>query len=274
MQLRFPARLIRLACLALATSFAWPAQADMFTSLGNVFGREQDRIKTWARNPDDVFHWGDWDSIQALPRERDSEANQHPARLSVAEVTAALASVRVDRRGSRVELFSPDERERLAWAITLGLAAITPDQDLVFLITGRHTDVGPFSQKLSTTGRVFVSGGRLQLIIGSALTDALLNVPPGGRPRQAILSASRATPSAQARLVDDGRLVRADWIAFAPPSEPSPVARPQLVEAPAAPIAPAVPVPADRLATLERLHDQGLISDAEYKAKRKEAQVR
>ena len=87
-------------------------------------------------------------------------------------------------------------------------------------------------------------------------------------------SASRATPSAQARLVDDGRLVRADWIAFAPPSEPSPVARPQLVEAPAAPIAPAVPVPADRLATLERLHDQGLISDAEYQAKRKEAQVR
>lgn len=271
----FPAaRAICLGCFAFVLGFAPQVQAGLLSGLGTLIGSDQSRMNAWARDPDTAFHWGDWDFIQAVGREGGSEANQHPARLGADEIAASLASVHTNWKGGQVPLFSPDEIERLAPALALGLGAIGPDQDLVFLITGQHKQLGAFGLKLSTTGRVFVAGGRLQLIVGTALSDGLLGIPPGGRPRQKILSASRATPSAQVRLADDGRLLRADWIAFASSSEPPPAARPLAVEAPAVPTAPAAPVPMDRLSRLERLRDQGLISDAEYQAKRKEAQVR
>jgi hypothetical protein len=276
----FPAaRAICLGCFAFALGFAPLVQADLFSSLGTLIGSDQSRMNAWARNPDAAFHWGDWDFIQAVGREDGAEPNQHPVRLGSEEIAASLASVRASWKGEPVPLFSSDEIERLAPALALGLAAIGPDQDLIFLITGQHKQLGAFGLKLSTTGRIFVTGGRLQLIVGTALSDGLLGIPPGGRPRQKILTASRATPSAQARLSADARLVRQDWIAFGdrtsvPSVRETPAARPLVVEVPAVPTAPAAPVPTDRLSTLERLHDQGLISDAEYAAKRKEAQVR
>jgi len=272
----FPAaRAICLGCFAVALGFAPQVQAGLFSSLDTLIGSDQSRMRAWAKSPDAAFHWGDWDFIQALGREDGTEPNEHPARLGAEEIAESLASVQATWKGERVPLFSSDEIERLAPALALGLSSIGPDQDLIFLITGWHKKLGAFGLKLSTTGRVFVAGGRLQLIVGTALSDGLLGIAPGGHPKQRILTASRTTPSAQARLSSDARLLRQDWIAFggrtsAPSAHETPVQ--QSLSSAEAPRDPASRP--ERLERLKRMRDQGLISDAEYEAKRKEAQVR
>lgn len=259
------------AAAALFLGFSPMASASMLSDLGSLFGSTPSRLKSWAQHPEEVFHWGDWDTIQAITRDG-GRANEHPTRISAEQIAGALESVQATSgKGQSVPLFSSEEIARLAPAIALGLAEIGPDQDLAFLITGYNKQIGAFGQKLSQSGRVFFADGQLQLIIGTALSDALLGVAPGGRPKQKIAPGSRGTPSSKVRLQGSAQthLLRHDWIALGPAEQAAAAASTTSADM-STDAAAAPPTKEDRLQILKRMRDQGLISDAEYEAKRKE----
>lgn len=215
----------------------------------------------------------------------------HPAVVSSEQLRAALSPLRNAAKDE--ELFSEDELKTLAPALAKALATAQPNQDVAFAVTGRHGGFGPLVPRTVTTGRVFRTADGLQLITGMVwaqfegqfrATGVRIAFEPGRRASPVDASVRIAAPN--------GRNVRSDWVSVlvAPPAAaPVPAAVPAPVAPAAAPaaVAPAAPAavapppqrPRDagffeeqeqRLRTLKRLHDNGLISDEEYRQKRYE----
>ncbi|MBK1712037.1 SHOCT domain-containing protein [Rubrivivax gelatinosus] len=221
----------------------------------------------------------------------------HPAVVSSEQLRAALSPLRNAAKDD--ELFSEDELKTLVPALVKALAQAEPGQDVAFAVTGRHGGFGPLVPRTVTTGRVFRSADGLQLIAGMVwaqfegqfrATGVRIAFEPGHRAAPVDAGVRIAAPN--------GRNVRSDWVSVlvAPPAVAAPAvpaavpAAPGKAGAPAAPAATAAPVapaavapapqrPRDagffeeqeqRLRTLKRLHDSGLITDEEYRQKRYE----
>jgi len=294
----------RRLCLALATAAAFSAasaaHAGPFDGLSDLFSDNETRILVWVANPVDRLNLSPWDYIELQQRNAAEKGapNQHPVQLSADAVARALAGVQVQLGKDTVALFEPGEVSRLSRAIAGSFTKATAEQDLVFVTTGRHKELGAYGAKLTSTGRVFYADGALQLIVGVQLSDALLGLRPGTSPTRSLDPGKRAKPAERVKIVDPGqpgvRVVRNDWIAVQLESAaPAAVAAPAAAPAAAAPAAPApaaatppaaAPATAvdpavqrhfsqqeSRLVLLKRMRDQGLITEAEYEAKRAEA---
>lgn len=288
----------RRLCLAFATAAAFAgapaAHAGPLDGLTDLFSDSESRITVWVANPSDRLNLSPWDYIELQQRTATEKGtpNQHPVQLSADAVARALTRVQVILGKDTVALFEPAEVSRLSRAIAGSFTKANAEQDLVFVSTGRHKELGAYGAKLTNTGRVFYADGALQLIVGVQLSDALLGLRPGTSPTRALDPGKRAKTAERVKIVDPGqggaRLVRNDWIAFqldaAAPAAPA--AAPAAVAPVAAPAAVAQPVAApavdpavqrhfsqqeSRLVLLKRMKDQGLITEAEYEAKRAEA---
>jgi hypothetical protein len=200
-----------------------------------------------------------------------------------------LARVAVPGDKASAPLFGDIEIDRLAPAIAGALAKAGPDQELIFTISGPHAMFSLFTKQYTDSGRIFYADGRLNIIMGSMLREDYVNprsnglhgLPVGSRARAAE-DVRLAAPSAA-----DGQLKRADWLVLNPAAiaTPSAVAvQTQGSSAPAAPIQMTLPAQHSldnteesrlnkletRLLLLRRLHDQGLLTDAEFEQKRAE----
>ncbi|MCC9596954.1 MULTISPECIES: SHOCT domain-containing protein [unclassified Rubrivivax] len=218
----------------------------------------------------------------------------HPAVVPSEQLRALLVPLRNAVKDD--ELFTADELDVLAPALAKALAQAEPGQDVAFAVTGRHGGFGPLVPRTVTTGRVFRSADGLQLIAGMVWAPFESQYLATGV-RVAFEPGRRAAPvDAGVRIAaPNGRSVRADWVSLlvAPAAAPAPRAA-TTAPAAAAPVAPAAagaavppaaaPAPApqrprdagfyedqeQRLRTLKRLHDNGLITDEEYRQKRYE----
>jgi hypothetical protein len=141
--------------------------------------------------------------------------------------------------------------------------------------------LGPLSSRVVTTGRVFRRDGRLEVIVGLLHKDFenqfratgwLLPFEPGQRAKPV----ESATHVAVAAAMGERR--RADWVAMNLDALPAPAAAGPAAGRPGAPagvVAP--PATADslyrsiseRLKALQKLKDEGLVSEQEYQEKRK-----
>lgn len=289
----------RRICLALATAAAFAAApaayAGPLDSLTDLFSDSESRITVWIANPSERLNLSPWDYIELQQRSGAEKGapNQHPVQLSADAVARALSSVQVVLGKDTVALFEQGEVSRLSRAIAGSFSKATPDQDLVFVSTSRHKELGAYGAKLTNTGRVFYADGALQLVVGLQLSDALLGLRPGTSPTRSLDPGKRAKSAERVKIVDSGqsgaRLVRNDWIAFrldatAPAASAAPAALAPAAAPAAAPVAqPAAATAVDpavqrhfsqqesRLVLLKRMRDQGLITEAEYEAKRAEA---
>ncbi len=114
--------------------------------------------------------------------------NDHPADLSPQNVFTILKSIRYTEKSSLFNfdsflgdddddvdnfsdrLFSDSSLRKLSPAIAKALTAASNSQDVIFSITGPHqAAIG--SQQLTTTGRVFLQDGNLNLIFGNVYVD-------------------------------------------------------------------------------------------------------
>lgn len=263
-----------------AVALLGPVHAAGLDGLASLFDDGDSRLNSWIANPAEKARFGDWDYVALQAREEGAEPSSHPVQLSAEALAPALAGIRVASGKDIVPLFEPEEVSRLSRAIAGGLAKASAAQDFVFVSTARHQVLGAFGQKLTSSGRVFYRAGELNLILGVQLSDALLGLRPGTRPTRAILPGERARAADRVAIVEagsGGRLLRRDWLAI--PLQAG-VARPSQALAPAAEAAPATALDPSvqkhfdeqqtRLLLLKRLRDQGVISDAEYEAKRAE----
>ncbi len=208
--------------------------------------------------------------------------SRHPVSVSASVLQKALAGIQFRNE----PLFSDDELAEIVSPLVTALARATPDQDVSFAVSGRHSALGPLVPRSVTTGRVFRSAEGLQLIIGLAHqafeaefngSGVLVAFEPGRR-------ATPVSPSLHLSGSEPGLTWRrGDWASFdldgmAAAAEPPPVtATPALRAAPAPVAAPAPPADADaryrqiseRLKTLQRLRDAGLITQQEYDERRR-----
>ncbi len=214
--------------------------------------------------------------------------NSHPAALKTDQIAAALSRVRArsGETGEIIDLFPKKNREELAKQLARELGRIDPDQEL-HLVSFRRLG-SFFSGKRNASGaRVFMENGRLNLIFGqidrffSEFRDPDRQIPPMGSRNQAAELKGSLLPAEGVTLVDG----RSDWVALdlEPVTPPQPAAAPVVSNSPPPerPGDDTVSTPDRRdswtweeleegLRKLQRLHSEGLITDQEYDAKKKE----
>lgn len=263
--------------------------------------------RTAAGQAPRVWKLDEFSALHLAAREPGTPPNAHPAAWPAPAVRAALASVRWRPADARErDLFDADELDRLAAGIARALAAATPADDLLVLASARRDKllVAPPS---SIAARVWVDAQGLNLIVTSARAD-LVSPYRVSRIVPEIDFGSRTRPGPLALGSTTAVAGRADWLRWASPATvtapavapaAAPTAAPATAPAlptavapatPPAPAAAAAPAPvraasapaaprrdpafyeeqARRLQGLQKLREQGLLSEDEYQRKRRE----
>lgn len=276
----------RLAAIAFSIAAALSASTVRAGLMDeSLFGpSNEERIAEWSKAPEKKLRWGDWDSLQLVARDGGSKSNSHPVVLDPALLAKALSSIEGKPFKDTKPVFSQAEVKRFVPAIVAALAKASPDQELVFVSTGQHAWTGLVAPVLGNAGRIFYADGKLNLIFGMLHSDFPLaqgNRDGGSvatRPDVKINFGSRAAASKDVLIVGvkegEAQLLRSDWIAV---SIGAGAATAAVSPSTAKPAAPAASDPGTdafyskqegRLKALQRLRDQGLITDAEFQAKR------
>jgi hypothetical protein len=228
--------------------------------------------------------------VRLEPVERGAPPNDHPATIEPDVVRAILASIRFREStfSAGAPVFDDKELDEIVSSISAALDRAGRDQDVTFAVFGRHGFFGRNSPATATSGRMFVQGGQVNVIIGLAQrryedvnlgTTGPVELQPGLRARRVEhtwqLSVAPGT----------GVVQRDDWLRFDPArvptaataaaSKPAEPTKPVAAPAPA----PALQKPATadprfedvraRLKTLERLKAEGLITEEEYRERRR-----
>lgn len=237
-----------------------------------------------ARTSRETTIWQSRDQfVRIVPRETiandPAPSNDHPVRIDIAALRRTLSrpTVTNPETGKPVTLFSDTERGLLAEHISAGLERCTGEEEIVFAVYGYHpTLMGLAREERVTTGRVFHRGGELNLILGmvhqkvnSKDDRRLAPFIPGSRLSPARLDGT-VTPGSTASARP---LKRADWLVFSisdePATEPSgETARPDATT-PSAVDRTGEKSIEERLQRLKSLRDKDLISDEEYRGKRR-----
>jgi hypothetical protein len=183
-------------------------------------------------------------------------------------------------------VFDDTELSEVVPGIAAALAKAGPTQDVTFAVFGRHGAFGENSPATVTTGRVFLQAGQLNLILGLVQTryedvgfGGTVELIPGQRARR--IAQTWSLSAEPARFMDK----RSDWMQFdvarlaSLPRDAEPIQERRAV-LPARPSAEAVLPKTDatdpryqdiqsRLKTLERLKSEGLITEDEYRERRR-----
>ena len=225
-------------------------------------------------------------------------ANSQPMRVDEAALAQALGALQFISKGKPVPLFLPEEAQALARALAEALAQVGPGEDLQLLSTWKRHQFF-LSDGLGVTGRVFAQDGRINLIVQETrldwvyqynITDNMPTFDYGSRTRggRTVLAA----PAADLRRPDwvvltlapvQAAPVQAAPMQAAPmqaaPVQAAPMPQPSVAASPSPAVVPlpdAKPAPLsaatveERLQTLKRFRDQGLITEEEYARKKQE----
>ncbi len=278
--MRHATRVASLSAAAMALAGATlPAHAGWFDNLLGIGSAKSESPK--ASPTQRLWVVREFSEIRIVPREAGSQPNQHPATLNAEQLRQQLGQLRfADGTGSR-PLFSPDECGELAEPLAEALGVASAGDDVTLVSSARRPDAVMF-RPVAVTARVFVQNGALQFIVNDARFEFYENYR-GTNQKPEFSFGSRARTGKAVLRDDAATVVRADWVAIplaAAAVAPAPMAAPGAV-APAAAAAPAAPAlrPRDpgfseeieqRLITVKRLRDKGLITEEEYQQKRAE----
>ncbi|WP_341677287.1 SHOCT domain-containing protein [Niveibacterium sp. SC-1] len=231
------------------------------------------KIEGWMDDPSGSIKWGEWDRMK-LDRRTGLDRgtpNQHPVQITAMALIQALSTIRVDIGKGPEPLFVDAELKQIAPAFVAMLSRARPNEDVIFVSTGEHKR-GSFRNLLTNGGRLFYADGRINVLLGMALKDVTAQHQAAGQldgPSLEFGGRDKATKHVQLSGVTTGdvQIVRNDWIAVTAPA--TPIAAGAIAAAPAVAADPAT-TQENRFAALQRLKDQGLITDAEFQKKRAE----
>lgn len=128
--------------------------------------------------------WSEGSDYVAIETVDQNVTNAHPAQLDQNQIYQLLKSIRTQEAKSRLfdlkifdseddystGLFTKPELLVLSRHVSRALMSATAKQDVIFSVTGTHSkSLGKAS--LTSTGRVFVADGKLNLIIGEYRVD-------------------------------------------------------------------------------------------------------
>lgn len=139
------------------------------TGCGNPLAKKSDETEV-ALAGDTLFEAG-LQYVKIVDRDVSGVANDHPVAITADEMRTVLDSVYVQEKTMFKErqapMFSPGEVQILGSTLSSGLARATQSQDLTFVMLGVHPGLIA-KERLTNTGRVFMSGGRLNIVFGKA----------------------------------------------------------------------------------------------------------
>ncbi|BDU74238.1 SHOCT domain-containing protein [Mesoterricola silvestris] len=212
--------------------------------------------------PRRTWDFGTLSYVKRVPAEKGAPANAHPATLDPAALAQALGAVRFADGAKDAPLFIPAEAEALSKALAEALAAAGPGEDLVILSTLKR-EGGFFAESLGVTARVFLAGGKLNLLVHDARLDFVYaynldnRLPP-------FEYGFRAKPAPTVLKAEGAASPRPDWLELPLPSPKPAAATPPPAAKPDAAKPPIPPSIEERLRGLKRFRDQDLITEAEY----------
>jgi hypothetical protein len=250
------------------------------------------------RHDEGVVLWqGEKEQWVRLERQDGSGTpNEHPSQIAPSDLVSFLSSLSVDEDGDVTPVFASDEAQTVSDWIARGLAQAHPDQDITFRTTGTRPLSGRLLKSAKVnSGRVFVQGGKLNLILGE-VHGSYKKRSVYGQWEEDFSDLRSASRSAEEK--HDWRVVvpagvdlqttngteRGDWLVVAterlatvtasptqpaPPGAGAPTAPPPVSAAPSqATVPPAAEADLERrLRAVKDLHDKGLITDDIYRAK-------
>jgi hypothetical protein len=247
-----------------------------------------------------LWRISDYTTIELVAREAGAADNQHPWTIEHNTLHALLQQVQLVRGGASKPLFAIDELNNIVPSLTDALAHARPDQDIALVSSARHED-NTFYSITAVTARLFVVDGHLNLIVHDPRVD-FYDAARGTGMAPHFTVGSRTSEGTAPVQSPSATNKRGDWLVLAAVSAPVLPVAPQLAPpaavapvAPAAPVAslaappaaaapvapapmvapaaPAAPAPTDaeqRLLTIKRLYDKGLLTKSEYDKKRAE----
>ncbi len=274
------------------TRFLTPLSLCLALLCHGCLGPDKNRIVCGACEEPDRFVRLQTASLHG--RDGNATGFAHPFRLSPEDWKPILASLHVqaetkplplflDKR-AEVPAFTPDEIDYLSATLSKAFARAKPEEWVVFGLSRP----GPGKVTEMTTGGWFLEGDRLHFILANyrcavtmpGIRDLLMNDPLTPNTGASFT----LTPGAHQTLVQTSGADRSPLLPS--PLELSIAYKPLLLGEPApSRKAPPSPAPAqaeaqpdrapprlsieERLQTLKRLHEQGLITDEEFRAKKK-----
>lgn len=232
-----------------------------------------------------IWSEGEFDQVH-LVAEPSAMRRVQPRILPVEALKKALGSLEYKAGQGVKPLLDESAAEALARGIATAMAKAGPEQDAIFMIISKEGS-GLFAPMFGNSGRVFMDERGLNLIMGEAHVD-FLGAYRATRMVRPFEFGSRSRPSRVALSANGALQTRNDWVVipFATGDGVNPVPHITNAQLFSSKEAAAIdvklhPMPSardqqyyviqeERMKGLKRLHDQSLISEEEYQAKRKE----
>ena len=216
-----------------------------------------------------VWADGEFDQIHLVPNAVGTDLQAQTVAPEV--IAKALNTLRFKEAGGWTPLLDEEGAASLAQGLSKALARAGAKQEAIFLVTSKMSG-GLFGVKLGNSGRAFVDANGLNIVVGEAHVEFVAPYRATRMERQFNFG-SRSTASGVLLESEAMKGLRGDWMVL-PLAAAS--AKPQ-----AASLAPAAPQSSARdeqyyaaqemrLKGLKRLHEQKLITDEEFQAKRGE----
>lgn len=259
-----------------ATRTPWWRAAAVVCALGPVPGLLCPPVH--AASDAIIWEGNDQSVVLSSQDEETAPPNDHPATVAPQDIERMLRGLRfryADQETDTppVAVFNAEQVEILGAALATGLGRATPTQDVTFSIIGAHRlSPGAFARRNRlTAGRVFFREGELNVIFGEIQSpyrkkNIYGQVDQDFYPRE---FGSRTIPSEHesillastaASLRGDPEGKRDDWVVFDPDNAGDTTSVDTSGAAGTGDIE-------QRLKTLKRLRDKGLVSEEAYREK-------
>jgi hypothetical protein len=209
--------------------------------------------------------------------------NNHPVELTEDLIIGLLGSVQVREtiKDKPAPLFTEGALRLISPYIQQALQKAGPGDDVSFITVGLYKSLLGFANRsMVSSGRIFYKDGKLNLILGVVKQDIRYRADGSDRDFRLIAPGSRqSVAQGEWSLVpSDDRsfeLPRRDWVVFDPKAafavKPATAAAQPMPQTAQPMKAGAVDRSlSERLSTLSDLKGKGLITEEEYKAKRRE----
>ena len=203
-----------------------------------------------------LWDFAPYSSLRRSPAEQGAPPNSQPLQVAPEALARLLGAVRFREEGRDLPLFAPEELPALTVALSEALALAQPGEDLD-LLSHFKRDGTFLAHARAVTGKLFVQGGQLNLLVKEPRLDYLILLNLETR-LPTVAYGSRTTPGAATLKAPGAEVRRADWLVL-------PLAAPE----PGSPGTSAGTVE-DRLRELKRFHDSGLITDSDYARQKEE----
>ena len=209
--------------------------------------------------------------------------NNQPVDLTEDLLIGLLSSVQVrdTLKDKPTPLFTEGALQLIAPYLQQALRKAGPSEDVTFVIVGLYKSLFGYANKpLATSGRMFYRGGKLNLILGIVKDEASVRFRQDATDRDfrviAVGSRQEVAEGQWSLIPSEERpfeLPRKDWVVFDPKAAFAVKTAPVATQQPPISTQPGKKAErplTERLATLNDLKDKGLITDDEYKTKRRE----